>query len=102
MKFIFCTCNVSVGERITTLLEENEVRDYQLADHVIARSVVGDARLDTPVWPGYNVTITMQFSNDEKAEKIIELLRKFNKESAFNDDELITVCSWNMENYFFD
>jgi hypothetical protein len=93
---------VSVSERILALLEENGVNDYQLADQIIARSVVGDARFDTPIWPGYNVTITMQFSDDEKAGKIIELLRKFNKETAFNEDELLTVCGWKMDDYFFD
>jgi hypothetical protein len=102
MKFIFCTCNVSVSERITSLLEANEVRDYQMADRVIARNVKGNPRFDTPVWPGYNVTITMQFGNESKAAEIVSLLRKFNKESAFNDDELLTVCSWDIDDYFFD
>jgi len=102
MKFIFCTCNVSVSERITLLLEANEVHDYQMTDRVIARNVKGNPRFDTSVWPGYNVTITMQFSNENKAAEIVGLLRKFNKESAFNDDELLTVCSWEMDDYFFD
>lgn len=102
MKFIYCTCNVSVSERITSLLEANDVRDYQLIDRVIAKSVIGDPRFDTAVWPGYNVTITMQFSNDEKAERVIAILRQFNKESAFNNDELLTVCSWSLDNYFYE
>lgn len=102
MRFIFCTCNVSVSERVIALLEANNVMDYQVADRVIARNVKGDPRFDTAIWPGYNVTITMQFSNDDKATEIINLLRRFNIESAFNDDELLTVCSWTMDNYFFE
>jgi hypothetical protein len=102
MKFIYCTCNVSVSERVISLLEENGVNDYQMADNVIARSVVGNARFNTPIWPGYNVIITMQFSNDEKAVQIMEVLRQFNRETAFNEDELLTVCSWNMDDYFFN
>ncbi len=102
MKFIYCTCNVSVSERVISLLEENEVRDYQLIDRVIARNVIGDPRFDTAVWPGYNVTITMQFSSDEKAAVVTDLLKKFNRESAFNDDELLTVCSWSIDTYFYD
>jgi hypothetical protein len=102
MKFIYCTCNVSVSERITALLESNEVHDYQLTDRVIARNVIGDPRFDTPVWPGYNVTISMQFSNNDKATRIIDMLKTFNKETAANNDELITVCSWDIDNYFFD
>lgn len=102
MKFIYCTCNVSVSERIITLLEANQVHDYQLIDRVIAKNVIGDPRFDTAVWPGYNVTITMQFNNDEKAAMVIEVLRQFNRESAFNNDELLTVCSWNLDTYFYE
>ncbi len=47
-------------ERITTLLEANEVNDYQVADRIIAKNVKGAPRFDTPVWPGYNVSVTMQ------------------------------------------
>jgi len=102
MKFIYCTCNVSVSERITALLEANQVHDYQLIDRVIAKNVIGDPRFDTAVWPGYNVTITMQFSNDEKAALVIDILRQFNSESAFNNDELLTVCSWTLDTYFYE
>ena len=102
MKFIYCTCNVSVSERITALLEENDVHDYQLIDRVIARNVIGDPRFDTAVWPGYNVTITMQFSDDQKAEAVIGMLLRFNKEAAFNEDELLTVCSWSLDTSFYD
>jgi hypothetical protein len=102
MKFIFCTCNVSITERITDLLDKNEVCNYQISDHVVAKNATGAPRYDTPVWPGYNVNITMQFSDNEKAEEVVDLLRKFNKESAYNNDELITVCSWDMDNYIVD
>jgi len=101
MKFVYCTCSVSVSERIVAILEENGVNDYQMADNVIARSVVGNARFNTPVWPGYNVVITMQFSNDERAGEILDILRQFNSTTAFNDDEMLTVCSWKMDDYFF-
>jgi hypothetical protein len=89
-------------ERVTTLLEANEVNDYQVADKVIARSVTGSPRFDTPVWPGYNVNITLQISDNKKASSIIELLKNFNKENVSGSDEFLTVCSWEMENYFFD
>ena len=102
MKFIFCTCNVSIMERITDLLDKNEVNNYQISDHIIAKSVKGAPRFDTPIWPGYNVNITMQFSDKDKSDKVIDVLRKFNKESVYNNDELITVCSWEMDNYIID
>jgi len=87
---------------VITLLEENGITDYQMADNVIARSVVGNARFNTPVWPGYNVVITMQFGSDENANRVLDLLRQFNRETAFNDDEMLTVCSWTMDDYFFN
>jgi hypothetical protein len=89
-------------DRITNLLEINEVNDYQVTDKVIAKSVFGDPRFDTAVWPGYNVIITTQITDDSKASMILSTLRKFNKENAANPDELLSVCSWEMEHYFFD
>ena len=102
MKFIFCTCNISMEEQVLALLETNEVSDYQVTDKTIAKSVKGSPRFDTAIWPGYNVNITMQIEDNNKATDIIALLKKFNQESALNPDELLTVCSWEMENYFFD
>ncbi len=102
MKFLFCTCNVSMLERVTNLLESYEVNDYQIGDKVIAKSVKGDPRFDTAVWPGYNVTVTMQIVDSGKSEAILKILRLMNKANEANIDELLTVCSWEMENYFFD
>lgn len=89
-------------ERVTNLLEVNEVNDYQVADKIIAKNIKGDPRFDTAVWPGYNVTITMQITDDSKSDMILEILRKYNKENTASTDELLTVCSWKMDNYFFD
>lgn len=102
MKFIFITCNVSVSERIISLLDENNVSDYQVADHVTAKNILGDPRFDTAVWPGYNVMITMQIDEDQKAGTILGILKQFNRDSSSNEEELLTVCSWSMDNYFYD
>jgi hypothetical protein len=89
-------------EKITSVLETINVNDYQVVDKVIARSVKGDPRLDTAVWPGYNVIITMQITDPMKARMIVNILRKMNTDNYSNPDEMITVCSWEMEEYFFD
>jgi hypothetical protein len=102
MKFIYCTSNVSMLERITSILEEIKVNDYQITDKVIAKSVIGDPRLDTAVWPGYNVTITMQITDSIKAKMIMNIFRNMNKENTASPDEMLTVCSWEMDDYFFD
>jgi len=88
-------------DQVTQLLDKNGVTSYQITDRVICRSEKGSPRFDTAVWPGYNVIITMQ-SNDAQAERIIDLLRKFNSEQASGDEELLTVCSMNIDDYFFD
>jgi hypothetical protein len=89
-------------ERVVNLLDTNHVTDYQINEKVIARSRTGAPRFDNPVWPGYNVNITMQFNDDNSATAIIEILRDFNKTISSSGDELITVCSWKMDNYIID
>lgn len=100
MKMIYCTCNISVLEALLTKLETINVKDYQVVDHVIAKSVKGDPRLDTPVWPGYNATVFLQIKDENKAKDVIQKLRNFNKK-AINEEELITCCSWSIDDYFY-
>jgi hypothetical protein len=89
-------------DQVISILEENEVTGFQVTDKVTAKSLKGAPHFDTPVWPGYNVIITIQINDDEKASGLIGRLRTFNQESAGTDDELITVCSWTMESHFID
>ena len=98
---LYVTCNVSVREPLLKLLEENNIKDYQVVDQVTARSIKGDPRFNTAVWPGYNTAIFMQFSDDKRAGEIMKLIREFNK-AAFNVNELITACSWTLDDYFYD
>lgn len=101
MKMIYVTCNVSVREPLIKVLEENKIKDYQVIEQVTAKSIKGDPRFNTAVWPGYNSAIFMQFSDDNRALEIMQVLRDFNK-NAFNDNELITACSWSIDDYFYD
>lgn len=101
MKMIYITCNVSVREPLVKVLEENNIKDYQIIEQVTAKSIKGDPRFNTAVWPGYNSAILMQFSDDDRAKEIMQVLREFNSK-AFNDNELITVCSWSVDDYFYD
>ncbi|MFC2104177.1 PG0541 family transporter-associated protein [Bacteroidota bacterium] len=101
MKMIYVTCNVSVRESLLKMLEENNIKDYQVTEQVTAKSVKGEPRFNTPVWPGYNSSIIMQFSNNERAIEIMQKIKEFNKK-AFNDNELITACSWTLDDYFYE
>ncbi len=101
MKMIYVTCNVSVREPLLKMLEENDIKDYQVIEQVTAKSVKGEPRFNTAVWPGYNSSIFMQFSDDNRAKEVMQLIKDFNK-SLFNDNELITACSWTLNDYFYD
>ena len=97
---IYCTCNISVLEALLTTIEAIDVKDYQVVDHVIAKNIKGVPRFDTPVWPGYNASVFLQFHDEEKVKRVIQELRTFNKK-ALNETELITCCSWNIDDYFY-
>jgi len=101
MKTVYITCNVSVREPLISMLEEAGVDDYQIIEQVPAKNVRGAPRLNTAVWPSHNSSIFMQFSDDQEAQKIMQKVKDFNKE-AFNENELVTACSWTLDDYFYE
>lgn len=101
MKMIYVTCNVSVREPLISMLEENKINDYQIIEQVPAKNVKGEPRLNTAVWPSHNSSIFMQFSDDDRAKEIMQLIRNFNKD-AYNDNELVTACMWTLDDYFYE
>lgn len=101
MKMIYITCNVSVREPLLKMLEENSVKDYQVIEQLTSKNIKGDPRFNTAVWPGYSSAVLMQFSNDKRAQQIITKLKEFNQ-NTFSDNELITVCSWSLDDYFYE
>lgn len=101
MKMIYVTCNVSVREPLINMLENNEINDYQIIEEVPAKNVKGDPRLNTAVWPSHNSAIFMQFSDDERAKEMMQLIKYFNKD-AYNDNELVTACMWTLDDYFYE
>ena len=101
MKMIYVTCNVSVREPLINMLEDNDVSDYQIIEEVPAKNVKGEPRLNTAVWPGHNSAVFMQFSDDIRAREILQKIKDFNKQ-AYNDNELVTACMWELDEYFYD
>ena len=92
MKFIYCTCNASMLDRIKNLLELIEVNDYQVIDSSNAKNVL----------PMNNVTVTMQIPDIIKSKMILNIFRNINKENTAEHDKKLTVCSWEMDDYFID
>lgn len=101
MKIIYITCDVTVLEPLLKILDDQQVGSYQVIEQVTARNIKGAPRFNTPVWPGYNSAIFIQVREEEKVGHMIQCLKDFNKE-MINEDELITVCCWTMDEYFFD
>ncbi|HCF82208.1 MAG TPA: hypothetical protein DER39_10970, partial [Porphyromonadaceae bacterium] len=89
MKFIYITCNVSMLETVTSLLDEEEITDYQVMEQVTAKSNYSLPRLNTAVWPGYNSSVFIQESDKNKVSSLIETINRMNR-SAFNNGERIS------------
>ena len=102
MKMVYITCNVSVKERVMGQLEACGVRDFQILDHAEVKNKLGPPRYDTDVWPGFNIVFLMQISDESKVVGLISKLKEFNQKEAFNESELLTVCSWSLDDYFYD
>ena len=101
MKMVYITCNVSVREPLIAMLEEAGVDDYQIIEQVPAKNVRGVPRLNTAVWPSHNSSIFMQFSDNQEAKNILQKVKEFNKK-AYNENELVTACSWTLDDYFYE
>ncbi|TCO09142.1 PG0541 family transporter-associated protein [Natronoflexus pectinivorans] len=101
MQMIYCTCNVSVLESLLKIIEENKIRAYQVIDQVTAKNKLGAPRFNDPVWPGYNSAVLLQVKDAEKVDRLAKEIKAFNQ-NAFNESELVTFCSWNLNHYFFD
>lgn len=95
MKFIYITCNVSMLETVTRLLDEEEITDYQVMEQITAKSSYSSPRLNTAVWPGYNSSVLIQESDTNKVSTLIETINKMNQ-SVFNNGERIALFSWDI------
>jgi hypothetical protein len=89
-------------ERITKTLEIIEVNNYQVADKIVAKSIRDKSGHETEEEAEHNFTVTMQIPDSIKSKMILNIFRNINKENEGNPDNLLTVCSWEMENYFID
>lgn len=100
MKMVYISCNVSVRARLTDLLEEQNIRDYQMIGQVTAKNKIGPPRFNNAVWPGYNSAFFIQVSEAEKVERLMDALRDFNR-NAFNKEELVVAATWPLDDYIY-
>ena len=95
MKCIYITCNISMLETVTDMLDEMNFTDYQVIERVTAKSSHSSPRLNTAVWPGYNSSVFIQESDTDKVSALIETVNRMNQ-SAFNTGERIVLFSWDV------
>ena len=73
MKFIYITCNVSMLETVTVLLQNKKIANYQVIEKVAAVSSFDEPRQDTAVWPGYNSALLVQEADEERARELMKI-----------------------------
>ena len=101
MKMIYCSCNISELEQVVEIIDSFQIHDYQIFDQVLSRNRLADPRLNTAVWPGYNASLILQVREQEKANRLMQKLRDFNRRAA-NVSEVLIACSWTIDDYIYD
>jgi hypothetical protein len=98
MKLVYCTCNISVLEQVLALVEKCGLTEYQIIDEVKAKPRIGDPRLNSAVWPGYNAIIVVSVTSEIDLENLMNAFRKYNH-SVKNDAEILTAYCLPMSDF---
>lgn len=98
---IYINCNVSTLEHIKDLIDKFGADNYQIFEQVLSKNAHDVPRLNNAVYPGYNSVLMLKLTDELKYNQIISELRQYNK-SVFNKSELISVCSWSVDDFFDD
>lgn len=98
MQFIYITCNISMLETVTELIDELEIMNYQVIEQVTAKSHYDKPRLNTAVWPSFNASVLIQEKNIKKTDALLFEIEQFNQK-AYNNGELIAAHRWDIEKW---
>ena len=101
MKMVMLTFNISKSAEIIEVLRAEGVKNWQLINEVTGETGKGNPRLNTPVWPGKNSVIYVPLRDDEKAVQLIGRIKAINSE-AYNEDELVMLQSWTLDDFIED
>lgn len=96
---IYISCNVSTLESIKEILDAEKIASYQIFEQVLSKNPVAAPRFNDPVWPGYNSVFMIPLNNENQARSLLQSLKDYNKNTK-NKAELISVCSWKMDDCF--
>ena len=98
MQFIYITCNISMLDTVSELIDEIEIANYQVIEQVTAKSHYANPRLNTAVWPGFNASLLVQENDKEKIDALMSEIETFNKK-AYNSGELIAAFQWGVDRF---
>jgi len=97
MKMIYCTCNISVLDELIELVKAQNIDNYQVVEKITGQDLVGDPRLNTAVWPGFNSQV-VSIVEAKKVPQLSRAIKAYNQR-AINRNEIITFCSWEVEEF---
>ena len=100
MNMIYCTCNIGVLSEVMNVFTSLQIGNYQILGNVKAKQIKGEPRLDTEVWPGMNAIVITHLP-DDKTKEFFSAIKELNKKTI-NDDELITLCRYKLDEFIFD
>jgi len=95
MKMIWCTCNVSMLDRLTAIITKTGIDSWQVVGEVAGKIPGSDPRMDTPVWPGFNSVVSIQ--TDEIHMVTLQKELGALNDTVLNQDERIYCWAWNVE-----
>lgn len=67
MELLMIVCCTTLREKLQNYLEEIEVTSYTLVPEVNGSGQGGGTKLNTEVWPGLNMMLFVQTTNDKSA-----------------------------------
>lgn len=88
MKILYIACNVVARSDIEKILEELNITRYDLVPQVLFYSAKISPRLDTAIWPGYNVSFLVFEKDNEKVQQLILTIRKYNEQCPYEEEKV--------------
>ncbi|MCX7697464.1 MAG: hypothetical protein N2Z72_07210 [Bacteroidales bacterium] len=88
MKILYVACNVVARSEIEQILEKIGNVRYDLIPQVLFYSAKLNPRLDTSIWPGYNVSFLIFEADDEKIRQLIQEISSYNQQCAFEEEKV--------------
>lgn len=95
MKVLYIACNVVARSEIEKIIETLGITRYDLIPQVLFYASKTSPRLDTAIWPGYNVSFLVFEKDGEKTQQLLQSLTEYNQRCPF-EEEKVEVYEFNV------